>query len=78
MLIIGGRCNTTGTCRKLRKNTPIIVRPLEGTRPQSTCMLPLCRGRGHPDTMTLTCIRNRNNSQEPDSETRDRKQDRVR
>ena len=40
---------------KLKKNTPlIIVRPLEGTRPQSTFMPLLSQSRGHPDTMNLT------------------------
>ena len=39
---------------KLKKNTPLIVRPLEGTRPQSTFMPPFSQSRGHPDTMNLT------------------------
>ena len=32
------------------------MRPLEGTRPQSTYMPPLSQSRGYPDTLNLTLL----------------------
>ena len=40
----------------LKKNTPLIVRPLEGTRPQSTFMPPLSQSRGRPDTVVVVVV----------------------